>query len=135
MKVTTLGIDLAKNVFQLHGVNEYGKTVIKKQIRREQMAEFFANLPACLIGMEACGSAHHWVRKLEGFGHTVKLMAAQFVKPYGNPAFCRVRTFTSNSEMFDYLTQREVHEAAPQSSQNCVGATTLRLNQGFNKRL
>jgi len=82
IKVTTLGIDLAKNVFQLHSVNEYGKTVIKKQIRRDQMAEFFANLPACLIGMEACGSAHHWASKLEGFGHTVKLMAPQFVKPY-----------------------------------------------------
>ena len=82
MKVTTVGIDLAKNVFQLHGVNEYGKTVIKKQIRRDQMAEFFVNLPACLIGMEACGSAHHWARKLQSFGHTVKLMAPQFVKPY-----------------------------------------------------
>jgi len=82
MKVTTLGIDLAKNVFQLHGVNELGKPVIKKQLRREQMAEFFVNLPACLIGMEACGSAHHWARKLQGFGHTVKLMAPQFVKPY-----------------------------------------------------
>ncbi len=82
MKVTTVGIDLAKNVFQLHGVNEYGKTVIKKQIRREQMAEFFVNLPACLIGMEACGSAHHWARKLQSFGHSVKLMAPQFVKPY-----------------------------------------------------
>ena len=68
--------------FQLHGVNEYGKTVIKKQIRRDQMAEFFVNLPACLIGMEACGSAHLWARKLQGFGHTVKLMAPQFVKPY-----------------------------------------------------
>ena len=82
MKVTTVGIDLAKNVFQLHGVNEFGKPVIKKQIRRDQMAEFFVNLPACLIGMEACGSAHHWARKLVSFGHTVKLMAPQFVKPY-----------------------------------------------------
>jgi len=82
MKVTTVGIDLAKNVFQLHGVNEAGKPVIKKQIRRDQVAEFFVNLPACLIGMEACGSAHYWARKLEGFGHTVKLMAPQFVKPY-----------------------------------------------------
>ena len=82
MKVTTVGIDLAKNVFQLHGVNELGKTVIKKQLRRDQMAEFFVNLPACLIGMEACGSAHHWARKLQSFGHTVKLMAPQFVKPY-----------------------------------------------------
>ena len=82
MKVTTVGIDLAKNVFQLHGVNEFGKPVIKKQIRRDQMAEFFVNLPACLIGMEACGSAHHWARKLVSFGHTVRLMAPQFVKPY-----------------------------------------------------
>ncbi len=82
MKVTTVGIDLAKNVFQLHGVNEFGKPVIKKQIRRDQMAEFFVNLPACLTGMEACGSAHHWARKLVSFGHTVKLMAPQFVKPY-----------------------------------------------------
>nr|CBA28171.1 Probable family 20 transposase [Curvibacter putative symbiont of Hydra magnipapillata] len=82
MKVTTVGIDLAKNLFQVHGVNEYGKVVIKKQMRRDQLAEFFVNLPACLIGMEACGGAHHWARKLQGFGHTVKLMAPQFVKPY-----------------------------------------------------
>jgi len=82
MKVSTVGIDLAKNVFQLHGVNELGKTVFKKQLRREKMAEFFVNLPACLIGMEACSGAHYWARKLQGFGHTVKLMAPQFVKPY-----------------------------------------------------
>jgi len=82
MKITTVGIDLAKNVFQVHGVNEHGKTVLKKQIKRDQMAAFFANLPPCLIGMEACGGAHYWARKLQGFGHTVKLMAPQFVKPY-----------------------------------------------------
>lgn len=82
MKVTTVGIDLAKNLFQVHGVNEYGKVVFKKQLRREQFAEFFVNLPPCLIGMEACGSAHYWARKLQEFGHTVKLMAPQFVKPY-----------------------------------------------------
>lgn len=82
MKITTVGIDLAKNVFQIHGVDEHGKVKLKKQLKREQMAAFFANLPACLIGMEACGSAHHWARKLEGMGHTVRLMAPQFVKPY-----------------------------------------------------
>ena len=82
MKITTVGIDLAKNVFQIHAVNEQGKTVMKKQLKRDQMAEFFVNLPSCLIGMEACGSAHHWARKLTGFGHAVKLMAPQFVKPY-----------------------------------------------------
>ncbi len=82
MKITTLGLDLAKNLFQVHGVNEFGKPVIKKQLRRNQLAEFFVNLPPCLIGMEACGGAHHWARKLQAFGHSVKLMAPQFVKPY-----------------------------------------------------
>lgn len=82
MKITTIGIDLAKNVFQVHGVDERGKVVLKKQLRRDQMATFFVNLPPCLIGMEACSSAHHWARKLQGMGHTVRLMAPQFVKPY-----------------------------------------------------
>lgn len=82
MKITTVGIDLAKNVFQLHGINEHGKAVLKKQYRRDQMLPFFINLPPCLIGMEACASAHHWARKLQAMGHTVRLMAPQFVKPY-----------------------------------------------------
>lgn len=82
MKITTVGIDLAKSVFQLHGVDGAGHTVIRKQVKRDQLAPFFANLPPCLIGMEACGSAHHWARKLQSLGHTVKLMAPQFVKPY-----------------------------------------------------
>lgn len=74
MKITTVGIDLAKNVFQVHGIDERGKAVLKKQFRRDQMATFFVNLPPCLVGMEACGSAHHWARKLQGLGHTVRLM-------------------------------------------------------------
>lgn len=82
MKITTVGIDLAKRVIVIHGVDERGKAVLKKQLRRDQVAAFFANLPLCLIGMEACGSAHHWARKLQWFGHSVKLMAPQFVKPY-----------------------------------------------------
>ena len=82
MEITTIGVDLAKNVFQVHGVDERGKTVLRKQLRREQMVEFFAKLPPCLIGMEACGSAHHWARKLQGSGHTVRVIAPQFVKPY-----------------------------------------------------
>lgn len=82
MEITTIGIDLAKAVFQIHGVNAQGKTVLKKQLKRTQMVAFFANLAPCLIGMEACGSAHHWARKLQAMGHTVRLMAPQFVKPY-----------------------------------------------------
>lgn len=82
MKITTIGIDLAKNIFQVHGVDVNGKVAVRKKLKRAEMAKYFINLPPCLIGMEACGSAHHWARKLEGFGHTVKLMAPQFVKPY-----------------------------------------------------
>ena len=82
MKITTIGVDLAKNVFQVHGVDKRGKTVLRKQLRREQVSAFFANLPPCLVGMEACGGAHHWARTLQSYGHTVRLMAPQFVKPY-----------------------------------------------------
>lgn len=82
MTITTIGIDLAKNLFQIHGVDEHGHARLKKKLTRSQVAICFANLPPCLIGMEACGSSHFWARKLQGFGHTVKLMAPQFVKPY-----------------------------------------------------
>ena len=82
MKITTIGLDLAKNVLQIHGVDERGKVIVRKALKREQVIPYFVNLPPCLIGMEACGSSHYWARKLQSFGHTVKLMAPQFVKPY-----------------------------------------------------
>jgi len=82
MKITTVGIDLAKNVFQVHGVDGRGKAVLRKSLKRAEVVKFFANLEPCLVGMEACGSAHFWARKLIELGHTVKLMAPQFVKPY-----------------------------------------------------
>lgn len=73
---------MAKAVFQVHGVDERGKAVLRKQVKRKDVLSFFANLQACLVGMEACGSAHYWARKLSALGHTVRLMAPQFVKPY-----------------------------------------------------
>lgn len=82
MNITTAGLDLAKNVFQVHGIDERGNAKLCKQLKRAQVLGFFANLPPCLIGMEACASAHFWARKLSAFGHTVKLIAPQFVKPY-----------------------------------------------------
>jgi transposase len=82
MKITTIGLDLAKYIFQVHGADEHGKTAVRKQLKRTEMAKYFAKLEPCLIGMEACGSAHYWARKLAEYGHTVKLMAPQFVKPY-----------------------------------------------------
>jgi transposase len=80
--IKSLGIDLAKNIFQLHGVDNNGKCILKKRIKRNNFSEFIANLPPCLIAMEACGSAHYWARKFETFGHTVRLISPQFVKPF-----------------------------------------------------
>ncbi len=82
MKITTVGVDLAKNVFQVHGVDERGKRLVNKKLRRKEVSVFFARLEPCLVGMEACAGAHYWARKLQAQGHTVKLMAPQFVKPY-----------------------------------------------------
>ncbi len=77
-----IGLDLAKNVFQVHGVAADGGVVIKRQLRRAQMLPFFASLPPCLVGMEACASAHHWARELMALGHEVRLMAPAYVKAY-----------------------------------------------------
>ncbi|MBX3648321.1 MAG: IS110 family transposase [Rhodocyclaceae bacterium] len=82
MKLTTIGIDLAKNVFQVHGTDDKGRAVLRKQLKRAQMLPFFANLPPCRIGLEACGSAHYWAKKLQALGHTVQLIAPQYVKPF-----------------------------------------------------
>jgi transposase len=82
MQVTITGIDLAKNVFQLHGVDGSGKVILRRTLRRSQVLPFFAGLAPCLIGMEACSSAHYWARELGALGHTVKLMPPSYVKPY-----------------------------------------------------
>jgi len=82
MKITTIGIDLAKNVLQIHGADERGKPVVRKQLKRDKVMAFFANMEPCVIGMEACGSAHHWARQLQSLGHEVKLISPQFVKPF-----------------------------------------------------
>ena len=82
MQVSTIGLDLAKNVFQVHGVDTDGKVVVAKPLRRGQLLAFFAKAPPCLVGMEACATAHHWARELGKLGHTVRLMPPAYVKPY-----------------------------------------------------
>lgn len=81
-EITTVGIDLAKNVFSLHGVNAAGKAVLRRAVRRDQLEAVVAKLPACVIGMEACSGAHEWARRFARYGHTVRLMAPKFVAPY-----------------------------------------------------
>lgn len=81
-KISVIGLDLAKDVFQVHGVDADGEVVVCKALRRAHVRPFFAKLPPCLIGMEACGGAHYWSRELSQLGHTVRMMAPAFVKPY-----------------------------------------------------
>ena len=80
--VKVIGVDLSKSVFQLHGVDAFGKTVLKRKLSRSKFPQFMAQLGSCLVGMEACGGGHYWGRTLSGFGHQVRLIAPQFVKPY-----------------------------------------------------
>ena len=80
--VTTVGLDLAKNVFQVHGADAHGRVLLRKKLQRSQLAAFFATLPPCVVAMVACGGAHHWGRKLSALGHQVRLIAPQYVKPY-----------------------------------------------------
>ena len=82
MQITTIGLDIAKNVFQVHGIDAGEKVVVRKQLRRSQMLAFFEALPRCLVGMEACASSHCWARELTKLGHQVRLMPAKDVKAY-----------------------------------------------------
>jgi len=82
VKISTIGLDLAKNVFQVHGVDGSGTVVVRRQLKRAAVEKFFAGLAPCLVGMEACGSAHHWARVIRRYGHEVRLMPPAYVKPY-----------------------------------------------------
>ena len=87
MQITTIGLDIAKNVFQVHGIDAAEKVVVRKQLRRGQVMKFFEALPPCLVGMEACATAHYWARELRKLGHQVRLMPAKDVKAYIKRAF------------------------------------------------
>lgn len=82
MKINTIGLDLAKNIFQVHGINETGEVVVRRALRRGQVLPYFSKLDPCLVGMEACGTSHYWARELMKLGHEVKLMPPIYVKPY-----------------------------------------------------
>jgi transposase len=138
MKITTIGIDLAKDKFQLHAVNSDGKVIVKKQMSRNKVLEFFANTPPCLVGMEACGGSHYWAREISRHGHTVKLMAPQFVKPYVKSnkndvadaeAICETVTRPNMRFVSIKNTEQQAILSVHRARQGLVKARTAQTNQ------
>ena len=113
MKITTVGLDLAKNIFHVVCINAQGKEVKKRMLRRKQVRPFFVQLPPCVVGMEACAGSHYWGRKLRALGHDVKLIAPQYVKPY----------LRGNKN--DYNDARAIAEAVTRPEMPTVGIKTV----------
>ncbi len=109
MEITTLGLDLAKNVFQVHGISSTGEVLVRRALRRPQVIPFFSKLPPCLIGMEACGTSHPWARELTGLGHAVRLMPPAYVKPYVK----RGKTDASDAEAICEAVRRPTMRFVP----------------------
>lgn len=125
--ITTIGIDLAKSVFQLHGVNAEGRALLRRQLRRSQMLEFFQRQPACLIGMEACASAHYWARELIKLGHTVRLMPPSYVKAYVK----RGKTDAADAEAICEAVSRPSMRFVPVKSEETQGLLMTHKTREF----
>ena len=121
MAVTTIGIDLAKQVFQVHGVDAGGGVVVRKVLRRAQVIPFFTKLSPCLVGMEACGTSHHWARELIALGHTVKMMPPAYVKAYVN----RGKTDAADAEAIGDVVTRPTMRFVPIKSREQQAALSM----------
>jgi hypothetical protein len=104
--VTTIGLDIAKSVFQVHGIDAEGKVLIRRKLKRRDVLAFFQKLSPCLVGIEACATSHHWSRELKALGHTVRLMPPAYVKPYGVKRINA--TFVGGKQMFHGRSANEV---------------------------
>ena len=103
--ITTIGLDIAKSVFQVHGIDAEGNVIIRRQLKRRYVLPFFQKLPPCLVGIEACASSHYWSRELQTLGHTVRLMPPAYVKPYVK----RQKNDTADAEAICEAVTRSQH--------------------------
>lgn len=125
--ITTIGIDLAKNVFQLHGVDRAGQAVLRRQLRRSEMLDYFRKLPGCLVGIEACASAHYWARELSNFGHDVRLMPPTYVKGYVK----RGKTDQADAEAICEVVSRPSMRFVPVKSEETQGRLVTHKTREF----
>lgn len=126
-QVSIIGLDLAKNVFQVHGVTAAGRPVIRRQLRRRQVLDFFARLPSCLVGMEACAGAHFWARELGALGHEVRLMPPSYVKPYVK----RGKTDAADAEAICEAVTRPTMRFVPVKSAESQATLLLHRTRDF----
>jgi len=121
MEINTIGLDLAKSVFQVHAINDAGEVVVRKALRRSQVLPFFSKLRPCLVGMEACGTSHHWARELVKLGHEVRLMPPAYVKPY----LKRGKTDANDAEAICEAVTRPTMRFVPVKSREQQAALAL----------
>lgn len=120
-KITTVGIDLAKNVFSVHGIDEAGRVALRKTVRRDRLLELVSHLQPCIIGLKACGGSHEWARRFQTFGHTVRIMAAQFVAPYRRKG----KNDRNDAEAICEAVQRPSMRFVPNQERRAAGRSQL----------
>ena len=119
--ITTVGLDIAKSVFQVHGIDAHGSVAVRRQLKRRYVLAFFKKLPPCLVGIEACATSHHWSRELQALGHTVRLIPPAYVKPYVK----RQKNDAADAEAICEAVQRPSMRFVPTKTSDQQGCLTL----------